>query len=325
MPNEHQTGEETLLHWVQKRFPDSPRKRLKEWIVSGRIQINGKPVTRAGLRMGDPGDQLTLGHADTSLAAWTHRKKIHPKLSVLHLDDSLAIVDKSYGLLSIPVEDHPGESALSVLGDYLNDPRGDAQRKRLFGSTAHVTPLPVHRLDQYTSGLLCLALNPKARRVLIDQLHRHEILREYIAFCDGRARKESGTWKHYLKLDKAGYKQSLYNNPSEGTTVAITHYAVEHYFKRNRVSKLVIQLETGLKHQIRIQAAAEGLPLIGDRIYHEATREAVARKGAKLPYGFRRQALHASVIGLKHPVTGQDLRFESRLHADMQRLEERLD
>jgi 23S rRNA pseudouridine1911/1915/1917 synthase len=104
----------------------------------------------------------------------------------------------------------------------------------------------------------------------------------------------------------------------------VTHYQVEEVFERHHVSKLRIRLETGLKHQIRIQAAAHAMPLIGDRIYHPGTQKAVAKKGAKLPYGFKRQALHAATIGIVHPVSGKTLKFNSKIPGDMQQLEERL-
>ena len=159
MASEETGGDKTLLEWARKVCPDSPRKRVKDWISSGRFYLNGKAVTQANTVMPDPGDSLTLGQPDSSIASWSHRKRIHPKVSVLHLDESLAIVDKSYGLLSIPLEGHHAESALSVLGDYMNDPKGDVLRRRLFGNPSQIRPLPVHRLDQYTSGLLCIAMN----------------------------------------------------------------------------------------------------------------------------------------------------------------------
>lgn len=318
-------SEKPLLDWAVRLCPDSPRKRVKEWISSGRFYLDGKVVTQAGLRIPDPGDSLTMGQADVSVFSWVQRKRIHPKVTVLYMDASLAIVNKDAGLLSVPVEGQGGESALSVLEDYLNNPKGEGTRRRMFGWPGRVHPLPVHRLDQYTSGLLCLAMNAEARSGLIDQLRRHTLLREYIAYCDGRARAQSGTWRHTLKLDYTGYQQALYDHPVEGGTEAVTHFSVEHIFERHRVSKLRIRLETGLKHQIRIQAAAEGLALIGDRLYNAATKKAVERKGAPLPYGFRRQALHACTIGLLHPVSGKDLRFDSPIPGDLVRLEERLD
>ena len=102
------------------------------------------------------------------------------------------------------------------------------------------------------------------------------------------------------------------------------HYRVEASYSDYHVLKLRIRLETGLKHQIRIQAAAHNMPLIGDRIYHEGTQKAVGRKGAKIPYGFKRQALHASTIGIRHPRDGRELKFQSNIPGDMQELEARL-
>jgi RluA family pseudouridine synthase len=317
--------EKPLLDWVVRLCPDSPRKRVKEWIASGRFYLDGEVVTKAGQRMTDPGDSLTMGAPDNSVFSWVQRKRIHPKLTVLYMDEALAIVNKDAGVLSVPVEGQGGESALSILGDYLNDAKGEGTRRRIFGKPDKIYPLPVHRLDQYTSGLLCLAMNADARADLIEQLRNHTLLREYIAYCDGRARAEKGTWRHYLKLDYTGYHQSLYADPVDGSTEAITHYTTEHIFERHRVTKVRIRLETGLKHQIRIQAAFEGLALIGDRLYNTATKKAVERKGAPLPYGFRRQALHACTIGLQHPASGKQLRFDSPIPGDLKRLEERLD
>jgi len=314
-----------LLDWARKLCPDSPRKRVKEWLASGRFYLDGQVVTQASLRMPDPGPSLTLGAPDSSVASWVHRKRIHPKVCVLYLDESLAIVDKGAGLLSVPVEGVAPGSALQVLGDYLNDPRGDGLRRRLFKSPEQVRPLPVHRLDQYTSGLLCIALNEGSRAVLIEQLRQHELLREYLAFADGRTRARAGIWRHYLRLDRAGFRQQLFPEPVPGAVEAVTHYEEEDAFPRHGVSKLKIRLETGLKHQIRIQAAAEGLPLIGDRLYHTGTVKALNRKGATLPYGFRRQALHACTIGLSHPLDGRELRFDSPLPVDLVRLQSRLE
>lgn len=318
-----QMNQKPLLEWALRLCPESPKKRVKEWIASGRFYLAGQAVTQANLMMPDPGEALTFGKPDPSLASWAHRKRVHARLSVLFLDDSLAIVDKEAGLLAVPVEGQSTLSALQILGDYLNDPRGEDSRRRLFGSPSRVQPLPVHRLDQYTSGLMCIGLNPEARSALIEQLRGGELLREYIAFVDGRARSESGTWRHYLKLDRDEYRQSLHHQPVEGSVEAVTHFSVEKVFERQGVSLLRLRLETGLKHQIRIQAAAEGLPLIGDRVYHPGTVKALERKGA-LPFGFRRQALHAASIGLRHPVSGQMLRFDSNLPKDLKGLRERL-
>ena len=316
--------EKTLLDWAMRLCPDSPRKRVKEWIASGRFCLDGRVVTKAGLRLADPGATLSFGEPEKSAVAWGHRKRIHPKLVLVYLDSELAIVDKEAGLLSVPTDKQAKTSALDILANYLNDPRGEATRRSFFGRADAVKPLPVHRLDQYTSGLLCIAFNDQARQKLIDQLRSHDFLREYIAYADGDAPAEKGVWRDFLRLDAEGYEQELLPGPAEGATEAVTHYGVEEVFARHHVSKLRIRLETGLKHQIRIQAAAHDMPLIGDRIYHSGTQKAVAKKGAKLPYGFKRQALHAALIGIAHPQSGEKLKFQSRIPGDMQALEERL-
>ena len=316
--------EKTLLDWAARLCPDSPRKRIKDWIAVGRFCLDGRVVTKAGMRLADPGDSLTMGKPEKSAAALGHRKRIHPKLVLVYLDSDLAIVDKEAGLLSVPTENQNKISALEVLSNYLNDSRGEATRRSFFGSADAVKPLPVHRLDQYTSGLLCIALNDNARQHLIKQLRSHDFLREYIAYGDGDAATPSGTWRNYLQLDERGYDQQLLDEPTAGTSEAVTHYQVEEVYARHHVTKLRIRLETGLKHQIRIQAAAHEMPLIGDRIYHPGTQKAVAKKGAKLPYSFKRQALHAALIGINHPTSGEKVKFQSRIPGDMQLLEERL-
>lgn len=325
MDTEEQNGEKPLLDWAMQLCPDSPRKRIKEWIATGRFYLDGEPITQAGLRLTDPGPRLSFGKPDSAIHAWAHRKRIHAKLTLLHLDASLAIVDKSAGVLSVPAEGSARDaSALEILADYLNDPEGNALRKQVFGKQTVIQPLPVHRLDQYTSGLFCIAMNVDARRHLIDQLRSHKLMREYLAFVDGVPRETEGRWVHHLELDERGYRQMLRPGPGPNITEVVTHYRVEHIYPHKRVAKLRLRLETGLKHQIRIQAAAEGLALIGDRSYHEATQQLLERGKSKLPYRLNRQALHAAALELRHPDDNRELRFEAPMPRDLVELEGRL-
>ncbi len=312
----------TLLEWLQCQQPDVPRKRLKEWFAEGRVRLDGAVVTQAGLRLEDPGPRLRTGSPDAGVAAWSHRRRIHPKLVVLHLDGALAVVEKQPGLLSVPLEGNAQVSALQILNQYLQDPKAEGLRRRLFGKRS-VSVLPVHRLDQYTSGLMLFAMDSEARDQLIEQVRSRTLYREYHAFTDGIPESASGQWRHSLRLDEKAYRQFVCDPEDAGATEAITHYEILKIFPRFGISKLKLSLETGLKHQIRIQAAAVGLPLVGDRVYHEQTRR-LLQKGGKPPYGMARQALHAAAIGLKHPRDGRRIRFESQLPSDLQQLELRL-
>lgn len=324
MDAKNKGDEKTLLEWAAQRCPDTPRKRIKEWIRLGRFCLDGEVATKAGLRLNDPGERLVFGQREKAAAKWGNRQRIHPKLVLVHLDDSIAIVDKEAGLLSVPTENQSKVSAMDVLSNYLNNPKGEVTRRTYFGSAAKVRPLPVHRLDQYTSGLLCVAMTADARAHLIGQLRERKFLREYLAYADGLTSETSGVWRDSLRLDEQGYTQEIVPAGTPGATDAVTWYRVESVFSPNNVSKLRIRLETGLKHQIRIQAAAHKMPLLGDRRYHPATLKAMSAKGAKIPYNFRRQALHASTIGIKHPKSGVKMRFQSRIPGDMQALELRL-
>jgi 23S rRNA-/tRNA-specific pseudouridylate synthase len=115
--------------------------------------------------------------------------QIHPRVSLLYLDSALAIVNKGPGLISVPAP-NCDLSALSILADFLVG-RLKARDRGVAGKSLppayrRLEPLPVHRLDQYTSGVFCMATNPAARHHLIEQFKAHTMKREYVAFVEGR-------------------------------------------------------------------------------------------------------------------------------------------
>lgn len=169
------------LEWLSQRYPDSPRKRLKDWFARGRIQLDGVVIKKPHEQMPDPGDRLSMGEPPPPVFFRNMPTRIHAQANLLYIDSSFAIVNKGAGLLSVPVPGSNQVSALSVLEKFLQgkgaaelDQQKGVQRKSL-------VPLPVHRLDQYTSGIICFAMNPKARESLIRQVRDHTFLREYMA------------------------------------------------------------------------------------------------------------------------------------------------
>src|ERR1039457_5549789 len=152
-----------------------------------------------------------------------------------------------------------------------------------------------------------MATNPAARHHLIEQLKAHSMKREYVAFVEGRPSTPAGTWLQWLQLSRDELRQHVLSetqlkDPGSEAKEAITHYEVIAEYllpgEAGFVTKLRLRLETGRKHQIRVQAAHAGLPLIGDRVYNPNYR-GVARAGHSLE--FDRQALHAEVLSLEHP------------------------
>jgi 23S rRNA pseudouridine1911/1915/1917 synthase len=323
-----------LLDWLLRKHPDSPRSRAKQWILAGRVTVNGVMVRRPHQMIADPGDALQLRDRQaTSLNCGTGWQ-IHPRISLLYLDSAIAVVNKGPGLVSVPAP-NCGLSALSILADFLagnlklNDRR--VAGRSLPPAFRRLQPLPVHRLDQYTSGVFCIAMNPAARRHLIEQVSSHTMIREYVAFVQGRPPSAKGTWRHWLQLSSDALRQQvLAERPAKAAgsaaLQAITHYEVIAEFPlaggKSFVSKLKLRLETGLKHQIRAQAAREGFPLLGDRTYNPAYS---AHNRDQAPIAFQRQALHSEVLGLEHPAhPGPRMSWMARLPNDMRKLESAL-
>jgi 23S rRNA pseudouridine1911/1915/1917 synthase len=272
---------------------------------------------------------------------------------LLFLDSSLAVVDKGPGLISVPTDDST-ISALSILEDFLAG-RLKAQDRSVAGKGVpaayrNLRPWPVHRLDQFTSGVFCMGMNPSARQQLIEQVRTRKMKRQYIGFVEGRVARQSGVWRDWVALDREGFRQHVVAPPTVARTAgrrgqgaglakgralpgseatetveAVTHYEVmaEYPLPDGRfATKLRLRLDTGRKHQIRVQAAHAGVPLIGDRIYNPEY-QGHARRGPHLD--FSRQALHAHSLTLEHPEqTGQWMTWTSDLPNDLRDLEREL-
>lgn len=321
--------EKTLLDWVLEKFPDTPRTRAKQWIAAGRVSLAGVVLRKPNQMLTDPVGALELQGRRLSTVVLEHEWRIHPRLALVHIDASLAIVNKGAGLLAVPAP-YSELSALSILGDFLagrlHVPVRQIAEYRLPPSFRHFEPLPVHRLDQFTTGVFCLALNPSARAHLIEQFSKHTATRRYVAFVDGQPKTPRGTWRHWLRFDEENLRQHIVaRSDAEGVLEAITHFElVETYtFKGRAISKLRLSLETGRTHQIRVHAAHEHLPLIGDRVYHPIYHDARQQPGA-VPIAFDRQALHAEELELEHPVSGKRLKWSVPLPDDLQKLERTL-
>ena len=281
--------------------------------------------------LANPGATLELGGGHATALDCGVGWQIHPGVSLLYLDTALAIVNKGAGLISVPAL-NCDLSALSILADLLAGKLKALDRgvagKSLPATYRRLTPSPVHRLDQYTSGVFCMATNPAARHHLIEQLKVHTMKREYVAFVEGRPGMPTGTWRQWLQLSRDELRQhvlsaTLAKAPGVKAQEAITHYEVMHEYQRadgkGVVTKLRLRLETGRKHQIRVQAAHAGLPLIGDRTYHPAWR---GQHPANKPVDFPRQALHAEVLTLEHPEhPGKRMAWTAELPKDLRQLE----
>jgi len=213
---------------------------------------------------------------------------------IVHRDDDLVVIWKPSGMLSVPAGKPGGH--LNVLG--------------LAGKLLRGPALPVHRIDQSTSGLMMIARNEEAQFKLKAQLEIHSVERRYLAFVLGKPPAKNWTVKNHLVDDRGdGLRGSCEGPPPHFAKRAETSFIqLERIGKRANIVEA--KLETGRTHQVRIHLSEGGLPILGDTRY---TTTAAQRMATRL-------CLHAVVLGIEHPTTGERLRFTSPLPDDMEQL-----
>jgi 23S rRNA pseudouridine1911/1915/1917 synthase len=224
-------------------------------------------------------------------------------LRIVFEDDTLIVLDKPAGLLAVPLERRGGApSIFEQVTAYLR-PHGKRR------------PLVVHRIDRDTSGLVVFARHAAAQNRLRLQFKRHTVERVYWAVVYGHPEPPAGTWRDRLVWDEKVLIQKETHPRDPKGMDAVSHYQV---LERFRTSSLVeVRLETGKRNQIRIQARLRGHTLVGERRYVYGPDEL-------RPIQFERQALHAYRLAFEHPATGELLRFEAPIPADLNDLLSRL-
>lgn len=284
-------------------FADYSRTKLQTWLKAGRVKVNG--MTLKAKDKLDGGEEITLD-AEPEVVVTSEAEDI--PLDIVYEDESLLIVNKPAGLVV-----HP--AAGNWHGTLLN---------ALLNHDGNLETLPragiVHRIDKETSGILMIAKTLQAHNSLTQQLQDRDITREYLAITKGRM-TAGGTIDEPIGRHPTDRKRYVVK---ESGKPAVTHYRVMQRFKHHTL--VLVKLETGRTHQIRVHMAHIRYPLLGDPVYggrfqmppdcHEKLEQELRR--------FKRQALHAAKLGLHHPVTGDYLEWEQPLPEDMSRLLEAL-
>jgi tRNA pseudouridine32 synthase/23S rRNA pseudouridine746 synthase/23S rRNA pseudouridine1911/1915/1917 synthase len=215
----------------------------------------------------------------------TTRKHLPRGLEILYEDRDLLVVDKPAGLLTVGTKTEKFKTAEYILTDYVR--KGALKsRKRIF---------VVHRLDQWTSGVMIFAKSAEAEQHL--KARWKDTVKKYIAVVHGRLARKEGVIASYLAEDEA-YDVYSTTDASQGR-LARTAYRVLK--ETRRFSLLEIDLLTGRKNQIRVHMAEEGHPVAGDRKY------------GKDQEGYERLALHSRSISFEHPFSGRRMTFEAEV------------
>ena len=238
-------------------------------------------------------------------------------LAVLFEDAHLIVVDKPAGMAAHPA---PGTQAGTLVNALLAHCGAS-----LSGIGGVARPGIVHRLDKDTSGVMVAAKTDAAHRGLAALFERHDIERQYLAFTRGAPRQSKGVVAARIARSPRDRKKMAVVR--SGGREAVTHYELRRAYgptAKPLAARLACQLETGRTHQIRVHLAHIGAPCLGDPLYG-AGPPAPTVKAAMARAGLERQALHAAVLGFVHPITGERLRFETPLPADLSRLQAELE
>lgn len=298
MPKKSHTVEAPaeLLAFLFAAFPAENKKQVRTWLKFQCVTVNGRAISQFDHPL-QKGDVVAI--REDGFAA--PRTKLAMGINVLFEDAAVIVIDKPEGLLSIASEAEPERTAYFQLTEYLRGGQAKA-RERVW---------IVHRLDRETSGLMVFAKTPQAKDKL--QGGWDEAVKYYEAVVEGRLPRASGVLES--DLDERNPYKVFSAPPSEFTRHAITHYRVlggtgaKQPGARGPLRSLVsLRLETGRRHQIRVQLSDAGCPIIGDKKYGAHTD----------PAG--RLGLHACELEFPHPVSGERLKFHSPLPKDLARL-----
>ena len=261
-------------------FPEVKKTRVKQWLKYDSVLVNGRAVSKHDhpLVFGDEVQVLTEAEARTA-------SSLPRDMKIVHEDEAIIVIDKPANLLSIATDAERKNTAYARLTDYVR--KGDPR--------SHERVWIVHRLDRETSGLMVFARTTQAKDEM--QGNWADVEKQYKAVTEGCPTTEEGVLVSHLDESHPGKVFSA--PPGDKTREAKTHYRV---LKRGVKYTLVeLALETGRRHQIRVQLADIRCPIIGDEKYGGRTDPA------------KRLGLHSCLLRFHHPVTKQEMCFESPL------------
>ncbi len=278
---------ERLDMYLAGEFADFSRSYIQTLIKKGDVLVNDQAVKTGYKLLAE--DIITINiKAAEAMAAVAE----DIALDILYEDSDIIVINKPQGLVVHPAAGHREGTLVNALLYHCGD---------LSGINGVIRPGIVHRIDKDTSGILVAAKNDNAHLGLIRQWKNHQITRIYRALVHGIIAEDKGIIDAPIgrhPRDRKKMAVELKNGKD-----AITNYQVLERFAVADMTYIELQLETGRTHQIRVHMAHLSHPLLGDPVY--------GRRKEK--YQLKGQALHAKTLGFLHPISGEQLQFDSPL------------
>ena len=301
--------------YLMVRIENASRNKIQQAARNNCIKVNGKEV-KPNYKV-KPLDviQIFLPTAPRDI-------EIIPQdipLNIVYEDDDLLIVNKPSQMVVHPAYGNYEGTLVNALTYYLNP--SSLQNGQINMDSVKTKPLLVHRIDKNTTGLLVVAKTEDAQTRLAEQFYYHTIERTYTALVWGDFKEDEGTVNANIARDEKDRKRMAVCTEDKGKN-AVTHWSVTERFGYTTLIRC--KLETGRTHQIRVHMKHIGHPLFNDETYggdqilkgttFSKYKQFIQNCFDLLP----RQALHATTLGFKHPITGKEMFFSSELPSDMQ-------
>ena len=291
------------------------RTQAQRLLKSGNVLINGKPELSPSRKV-RTGQEISLTIPPPES---TEVLAEEGELDILFEDEHLIVMNKEAGVVVHPSAGHPAGTLVNYLLHHCQD---------LSGIGGVMRPGIVHRLDKDTSGILVVAKSDETHQKLSEQFKEHSVKRQYQTMVWGVPEKDHGIVNAALGRHPVRRKDMAIvenENPEEDGKekgkYAVTHWRVLQRFEFSAL--LACRLETGRTHQIRVHLTSIGHPVIGDPQYGKSPLKRLPSVSAELSQtitNFRRQALHAEILGFKHPSSGEWLEFSAPIPDDFQQL-----
>jgi 23S rRNA pseudouridine1911/1915/1917 synthase len=306
-------GSTRLDRVLALRVAELSRSRLKALILAGQVSIKSVPVRDPAYHVA-AGDTITI---DVPEAAAAEPAGEDIALDIVYEDDDIVVIDKPSGLVVHPAAGHETGTLVNALIAHCG--------ASLSGIGGVKRPGIVHRLDKDTTGLMVAAKNDRAHQSLTEQFADHgrtgAMRRGYMAFVWGVPNRQRGTVDAPIdRHPHAREKMAVRDSGRE----AVTHWEIQETFNgrdgKPVAALLACQLETGRTHQIRVHLAHIGHPLMGDAVYGPHFKTKANQLGPESQAALAalgRQALHAYLLVLEHPRTGELLHWEAPLPEDL--------
>ncbi|MCF7362935.1 MULTISPECIES: 23S rRNA pseudouridine(1911/1915/1917) synthase RluD [Vibrio] len=282
---------------VAELFADFSRSRLKEWLLDGKITVDGQVVTKPRTKvMG--GEEITVQAELEDEVRWEAQDI---PLDIVYEDDDIIVINKPRDFVVHPGAGTPDGTVLNALLFHY-PPIAEVPRAGI-----------VHRLDKDTTGLMVVAKNVPVQTRLVRELQKRNITREYEAIAIGKMTAGGMIDK---PIGRHSTKRTLMAVSPMGKP-AVTHYRVAEHFREH--TRIRLRLETGRTHQIRVHMSYLQHPLLGDTAYGGRARipKGASQELTDMIRNFDRQALHAVMLRFKHPATGEEMEFHAPVPEDM--------